>query len=206
MLKKRLLLWIGWIVLIPASHCIANPLTPAQQTLVTSCGACHGADGNTPVSQWPKLAGQYSNYTIKQIQDFKKGEQGPRYNPIMYPLVINLTDADIEALAQYYANLSPNIGAAQASLVKPGERIYQGGDISRGIPACSACHGPAGEGNAPAKFPRLSGQNSEYITTQLTAFKQAKRSNDPGSMMRTIAWRLTDEDIKALSSYISGLY
>lgn len=207
MIKKALPLGLCLItLLIHISNGMAQTLTSAQQTIITGCAACHGGDGNTTVSQWPKLAGQHTDYFIKEMQDFQKGAQGHRYSTIMSPLVINLNAEDIQALAQYYENLPTKIGAAQADFVKLATKLYQGGDRNRGIPACSACHGPAGEGNPLAKFPRLSGQNSEYTRTQLYAFKQGTRSNDPAGMMRTIASRLTDSEIQALSSYISGLY
>jgi cytochrome c553 len=168
------------------------------------CQACHGMDGNGIPGQpvWPKLAGQHPLYIYKQLQNFKANE---RWNPQMTPMAMPLTEEEMVNLAAYYSSLEQNGGTAEAELVALGEKIYRGGNPSTGVPACSGCHGPAGIGSNLAKFPRLSGQYSEYTDQTLKLWRSAERKNDPNGMMRGVAARLTDDEIAAVSAYIEGL-
>ncbi|MBS0286445.1 MAG: cytochrome c4 [Proteobacteria bacterium] len=170
-----------------------------------TCVACHGQDGNSTVPNWPKIAGQYENYLVKQLKDFRAGEKGPRYEGSMYGMVANLTDQDIADLAAFYANEKQTMGKAQDAYVALGQRIYRGGNVQTGVSACLACHGPEGKGNEAAKFPKLAGQHAVYIENQLIAFRDGKRKNSPNEMMESIAHRMSNEEIKAVSSYIEGL-
>lgn len=176
------------------------------QSKTEVCVACHGESGHSVVPNWPKLAGQHRAYLVKQMKDFKQGETGPRHDPSMLGMVINLTDQDIADIAAYYEEQTATIGKAKADQVALGEKIYRGGNPSTGVPACQACHGPSGLGNAPANYPRLSGQHADYIDLQLQAFKEGRRRNDPSGMMGEIARRMTEAEIKAVSSYVEGLH
>ncbi|HBG95253.1 MAG TPA: cytochrome c4 [Chromatiaceae bacterium] len=168
------------------------------------CQACHGLDGNGIPGQpiWPKLAGQHPNYIYKQLQNFKANE---RWNAQMSPMAMPLTEEEMANLAAYYSSLQQTGGTAEAELVALGEKLYRAGNPETGVPACSGCHGPAGLGSNLAKFPRISGQYSEYTDQTLKLWRSAERKNDPNAMMRGVAARLSDEEIAALSSYIEGL-
>lgn len=175
--------------------------------LISGCGVCHGKDGNSPVNKtWPKLAGQNANYLVKQLNDFCQRVKHVRYNPIMSTLVTALSEEEKIKIANYYAALSGNIDTAITKLLPLGQRLYRGGDFRKGIPACLACHGPAGLGNPPAGFPRLSGQHAAYVSSQLKAFREGIRTNDQLHMMITITQKMNDADIEAVANYISGLY
>lgn len=171
-----------------------------------TCIACHSVDGNTVTPIWPKIAGLSESYALKQLLDFQKGEAGPRYNPTMYGIVQNLNKQDLEDLAAYYATQTMTIGEAQPDQVALGQAIYRGGNLVTGVPACAACHGPTGNGNSLALFPKLSGQNSAYIVEQMSNFKNNKRSNDPNHIMSDIAAKMTDKEIEAVASYVAGLH
>ncbi|WQG59426.1 cytochrome c4 [Pseudomonas sp. RTB3] len=178
----------------------------AGQTKIAVCGACHGPDGNSPVPNFPKLAGQGERYLAKQMHDIKDGK---RTVLEMTGLLANSSDQDIADLAAYFAAQKGSVGAADPKLVARGEKLFRGGDLSKGLPACTGCHAPDGTGNAAAGFPQLSGQYAQYTAKQLTDFRKedAGRANDGEAMtMRTIARKLSDEDIAALSSYIEGLH
>lgn len=175
----------------------------AGKAASTTCAACHGADGNSSNPVWPKLAGQGEPYLIKELHDFKSGK---RKNPIMNPMAASLSDQDIANLATYFNSQKRTLGAADPKLVEVGQKIYRGGDAQSGVPACMACHGPAGEGNPQARYPALGGQHAEYVAAQLKAFRSGQRANDPASMMRTIAARMTDSQIDAVASYVQGLH
>lgn len=167
-----------------------------------ACAACHGADGNSAAPTFPKLAGQGANYLAKQLADFKSGE---RKNAIMQGQVAALSDADMTNLAAYYASQTPKLGKTKPEFVELGEKLYRGGNTKSGVPACMSCHGPKGVGNAPAKFPALRGQFAGYTESTLKAFRNGERSNDAGQMMRNIAAKMSNDEIKAISEYVVGL-
>ena len=178
----------------------------AGQVKAAVCGACHGPDGNSPAPNFPKLAGQGERYLSKQMHDIKDGK---RTVLEMTGLLTNLNDQDLADLAAYFASQKGSVGAADPKLVARGEQLFRGGNLEKGLPACTGCHSPNGAGNAAAGFPHLSGQHATYIAKQLTDFRkeEAGRANDGDAMtMRTIARKLSDEDIAALSSYIQGLH
>lgn len=171
------------------------------------CAACHMADGNSTQAANPKLAGQIPEYLYKQLSNFKpKGDKKPeRENAIMAGMVANLSDADMRNIAAFYAaqTLQPE-AAGDKALAALGQKIYRGGNLESGVAACAGCHGPTGAG-MPVLFPRLSGQFAEYIEAQLKGFRTGARDNDPNGMMRGVAVRMTDREIKAVSEYIAGL-
>ncbi|MDF2446919.1 MAG: cytochrome c4 [Moraxellaceae bacterium] len=191
----------------------------AGQGKAAACGACHGADGNSMAPTFPRLAGQNARYTFKQLQDFKAGR---RMNPTMQGMAAPLSEQDMADLAAFYADQKSGAGMAKAELAKKGEKIYRGGNSDTGLAACAGCHNPAGKGNAPAGFPRVGGQHADYIKAQLQAFRAAgrndtvadpaqKRVNDAAKAgelgpMQMVAAKLSDEEIEAVSSFISGLH
>jgi cytochrome c553 len=185
----------------------AKMLEKTFDDILAGCEVCHGINGNSTANEnWPKLAGQNINYLIKQMQDFKPNAKFARENPIMNSLIVALSEEEKIKIANYYASLVGTIDTAQNNLLSLGQRIYRGGDSSKGVPACLACHGPAGLGNPPAGFPRLSGQHARYIAVQLKAFRDDKRKNDKYQMMPIISKKMNDTEIIAVSNYISGLY
>lgn len=170
------------------------------------CAGCHGEDGNSAAPVNPKLAGQHVEYLIKQLNDFKPGEDGKaaaRSNAIMMGFAAQLSPQDMLNVASYYAGQALKPSASRdPELVELGRRIYRGGIAAKGVPACAACHGPAGDG-LPAQYPSLHGQFSEYTEAQLIAFRDGSRGNNVP--MKDIALRMTDPEIKAVSDYIAGL-
>ncbi|MDP2155564.1 MAG: c-type cytochrome [Sulfuricella sp.] len=175
----------------------------AQQIVNTVCVACHGADGNSPAPANPKLASQHPDYLDKQMANFKSGE---RKSAIMAGMAAMLTPEDMKNVAAYFGGQKPAPAAAKdKALVAQGEKIYRGGVAAMGVPACSGCHGPAGSG-IPAMFPRLAGQHGEYIVAELIKFRSGERANDPAKMMQMVAMKMSDQDMKAVAEYISGLH
>ena len=172
------------------------------------CAACHGADGNSTISVNPKLAGQHPEYIYKQLSNFKgkDGKPAERVIPIMGGMAAGLSDADMRNVAAYYASQTQTPATAKGNResIELGQKLWRGGDQSKGLPACSGCHGPAGAG-LPAMYPRIGGQHADYTEAQLKAFRVGERANDPAKMMRMIAVKLTDAEIKAVSDYAAGL-
>lgn len=175
----------------------------AGQAKAITCSACHGADGNSLNPEWPSLAGQHESYTIKQLQAFKSGA---RQNVLMSSQAMGLSDQDMADLAAYFASQKAAKKTADAALVETGQQVYRGGNKETGAPACLACHGPDGLGNITAAWPTVAGQHASYTAAQLAAYRSGERSTDGDTqIMRNVASRLTDDEIKAVASYIQGL-
>lgn len=182
-------------------------LAKAKQIAEGVCVACHGADGNSPAATNPHLAGQIPEYLQKQLSNFKSvnGKPPVRENPIMGGMAAGLSDEDVKSLAVYFSQqkLKPAAGTDE-KLIAEGQKLWRMGDFDKGVPACAGCHGAAGAG-LPAQYPRLSGQYSEYTETQLKSFRLGERANDVEKVMRTIAAKLSDRQIKAASEYAASL-
>ncbi|MGI3129161.1 c-type cytochrome [Halopseudomonas pachastrellae] len=175
----------------------------AGQGKVAVCGACHGADGNSPAPNFPKLAGQGEQYLLKQLTDIKEGR---RTVIEMTGMLDGLNEQDMADIAAYFASQSMTLGAADPALAERGEAIFRGGNLETGLPACTGCHSPTGKGNPPASYPRLAGQHATYTAKQLTDFREGNRTNDgEAAIMQTVSSRLSNKDIEAVSAYIQGL-
>jgi len=143
------------------------------------CAACHGQEGVSINPIWPNLAGQHAG---------------------------NLNEQDMEDLALFYESQKTHSGSTPKKYLNRGEQLYRGGDFSKHITACIACHGPKGTGNGQAGFPSLSGQNAAYTILQLQYFKTLKRKNDLNAIMRDISARMSIEDMEAVANYVAGLH
>ena len=187
----------------------ADKADPAKGQVIATqvCVACHSADGNSSAPANPKLAGQIPEYLHKQLVNFKPqdGKKATRDNPVMSAMATNLSPEDMKNLAAYYAGqkLKPAT-AKDKSLVAAGQKLWRGGNAETGVPACAGCHGPSGSG-IPVMFPRIAGQFAEYIEAQLKAFQGGQRANDPSGMMRGVAARMTEKEMKAVAEYAAGL-
>lgn len=196
---------LGALLAFAGTSARAQDKPPAQVSQV--CAACHGADGNSTAPANPKIAGQFSEYLEKQLRDFmpQSGKKPRRESAVMNGMVANLSDTDVQVLASYYAAqaFKPAV-ASDKALASEGQKLWRGGDVAHGLPACAGCHGPSGAG-IPAQYPRLGGQYAEYVAAQLQAFRSGARANDPSGMMRGVAAHLTDAQIRALAEYVAGL-
>src|SRR5688500_8630353 len=147
----------------------------AGRTKSATCAACHGADGNSVTPDWPMLAGQHASYIVRQLQAFKDGE---RTDVTMKPFADMLSEQDMLDVAAYFAAQTPTPKGADPTLVSLGQQIYRGGVPGRGVAACIACHGPEGNGNPLAAYPRISGQHAAYTTKQLNLYRSGDRRSD----------------------------
>ena len=181
---------------------VSNASPTNGKNLSQPCAACHGSDGNSINPIWPKLAGQHASYITKQLKNFK---EGGRVNAQMTAMVAALSQQDMEDLGAYYEGQQNSLGYAKPESIDLGQKIYRAGDHNTGLPACMACHGPAGSGNPGALYPAIRGQHTEYTATQLKMFKSGERNNDVNSVMRSIAVLMTEAQISAVSEYIQGL-
>lgn len=182
--------------------CVSVPMTSqAGAPPNPLCAGCHNEDGNSAVPDFPKIAGLDASYISKQILDFKKFK---RVSEIMGPMATQIADSEIEEIAAYYSKQKRSPGeVTDKNLAAQGQLIYTDGIVNSAVPACSGCHGEKGEG--ADKFPRLAGQHAAYLNTQLLNFKNDVRNNDAKKVMRAIAQRMTEQEIKAASEYITSL-
>ena len=187
----------------PAKRDVAKGQAIASQI----CAACHAADGNSAAAANPKLAGQFYDYLHKQLVSFKAqdGKKAARDNAVMAGMVANLSAAEMQNVAAFYASQKLKPAAAKdKELATLGQKVYRGGNTATGVAACAGCHGPSGAG-IPAQYPRISGQFAEYVEAQLKAFRTGARANDPNGMMRGVAARMTDREIQGVAEYVAGL-
>jgi cytochrome c553 len=170
------------------------------------CGACHGPGGNSSNPEWPKLAGQHAAYTYHELVELKSGA---RKNPVMNAQAAPLSDQDMKDLAAYFAAQKPTPGVASPDAVAVAQKLYRAGDAARALPACAACHGPQGAGNAAALYPRIGGQHAKYTANVLRQFRSMAGQPIPHAGFQTmsaVATKLTDAEIEALASYVNGLH
>jgi cytochrome c553 len=189
----------------------------AGATKAGVCAACHGVDGNAADPQYPKLAGQHERYIARHLALYKSGE---RSNPIMLGFAAPLSPQDMRDIGAHFAGQKALPGIADETVISEGpnegrkffevgQRLWRGGDAERGIPACMACHGPAGDGNPGPAYPALAGQHAIYTAQQLTAFRDGQvfgSGDNANAVMAGVSKYLTDEEIQALASYVQGLY
>ncbi|MEZ5463546.1 cytochrome c [Dokdonella sp.] len=177
----------------------------AGASKAAACGACHGMDGNSVDPTYPKLAGQNEAYIVRQLKHFKSGE---RANPIMAPFAMTLSEQDMHDLGAYFAGKQATPGQTDEVFVERAQLLYRSGDAKLGVPACMACHGPAGRGIAGAAYPQLSGQWTDYVMAKFGEWRGGTvwGSDENAKIMPDIAKRLSEEDVAALASYAQGLH
>ncbi|PAV25658.1 cytochrome c553 [Tamilnaduibacter salinus] len=185
------------------AHADGDP--QAGKKMAGVCAGCHGQNGAEPVQPaYPKLSGLGENYLYKQLKLIQSGD---RQVMEMTGILDGMNDQDLQDLAAYFDQQQMPIGKADPELVDRGRKLYRGGDLSKDLAACAGCHNPQGQGNEPAAFPRLSGQTPGYVEAQLKAYRDGERdAGGNAQIMMDIASRLSDEDIKALAAYVSGLH
>ncbi len=188
---------------LSAGAVMAQGSAEAGRGKVATCAACHGASGNDSLlPNVPKLGGQGERYLLKQLQDIKADT---RKVPLMAGQLTALSDQDLADIAAYFASLDRPVGATEESKLALGRELYRAGNAKIGAAACTACHQPDGKGLAAAGYPSLTGQDTAYVEQQLKSFRARERMNDDAEVMRSIAERLSDAEIAAVASYVSGL-
>ncbi|MGY1489904.1 c-type cytochrome [Methylobacillus pratensis] len=180
-----------------------NPQSGETKSREELCQGCHGEQGNSTSAEFPRLAGQYADYIIKQFRDFRSGA---RRHHVMNAVAGSISDEDLKDIAAYFASRE----RARAREKKPNdiaERLYRTGDRKRSILACSSCHGSAGQGSYAGgeSFPVIAGQHKLYLREQLLKWRSGERKNSPGGVMTVVAESLRDEEIEALAEYISSM-
>lgn len=205
---------LGTLAVLLSTSALAAGDADSGSTKVAVCAACHGAEGNSAAGIYPNLAGQGEKYLLKQLEDVKSGAR-----PIleMTGMLAVFNDQDLADIAAYYASQQAVVLGSQAladeaydlspeEFLALGEKVFRGGNLKTGVASCTGCHSPAGTGNAPAAYPSIAGQHSDYIIKQLKSFQNNLRTNDgEGKIMRAVAAPMSDLEIRAVANYVSGL-
>ena len=192
---------------LPETFISGDPSVGAQ--LVDSCAACHGVDGNSISTDWPKLSGQNQRYLYEQLKYFRDGS---RMNALMMsvtPYLQTLSDDDLKHISAFYSQYNSTTGQAKndEDFLALGTQLYRFGNIKKQIPACTSCHAVYGQGNSLAGYPSVAGQQVGYLTSTLKAYRSQERNSGESSLvMQSIAANLTDYEIDALANYMHGLY
>lgn len=171
----------------------------AKQIVAEKCHLCHGSEGESSSAIYPRLAGQHAEYIAKQLADFKAG----RRTGTMNEMAADLTEEEMLALGHYFASKPPKSHRVRDKAFEAvGYYLYHKGNSYSGVAACKSCHGEAGKGTQ--NLPRLAGQHKRYLVGQLQDFNKRARTND-NAVMHSIASKLTEFEMQALASYISGM-
>ena len=212
-MKRSFLTLICLMASLSATQALATGDAAAGESKVAMCSGCHGSDGNSMVSAFPKLAGLGEKYMTQQLRLIKSGE---RVIVEMTGMLIASSDQDLQDMAAFYDSKTRQVSGAQditlVGISNPeealdyGENVYRGGNMKTGVASCTGCHSPSGNGNGPAGYPGLGGQHADYIAKQLLAYRRGERaSGGNASIMQGVAANLSDKEIKAVANYISGL-
>ena len=183
----------------------ANPAVPASVLALQVCSNCHGVTGSSVSPNFPNLAGQTETYFVAQLNGYRSHRRrDPAGFEYMWGLSRSLTDEQIKGLAAYYASQSPEARKIEGdrSRFESGRKIFANGVTENGVPACSTCHGPEAKGNAT--FPRLAGQHADYVVKQLLVFQRTD-DRPEGGVMKTVAHKLSGQDIQAVADYLQAL-
>jgi cytochrome c553 len=185
------------------SRDLGNPAVPGQVLAEQVCSLCHGVDGNSVSPAFPRLAGQQATYLKSQLVAFRSHHRAdPAGTEYMWGLSHHLSDAQIAALADYYSKQTPRgyRRSADPQLLAEGKAIFEQGVAAQDVIACSACHGPKGQGIEA--FPRLSHQHADYLIKQLNIFQYTE--GRPGTPMTTVSHPLTGSNKQAVAVYLEA--
>jgi cytochrome c553 len=202
MMNKSAYWVVATLAMLATTSVLADDTTRLEKMVDRLCSACHGQDGNSISSNYPKLAGLPAKYTEEQLRSFRDRTRSDKDAvDAMWGWARSLTDQDIKEIGGYYEAQKRTSGEpGTEELTGKGGDIYKNGMTDKGVPPCGACHGAQGEGQG--ETPRLAGQHARYLVRQLKVFRSMER---PAAVaMHAIVTPLTDSDIDALATYLQS--
>jgi len=210
LMSRRMRLMVAAVALggftagVQAAGMIGDPVAGEEKAGL--CGGCHGFDGNSEDATYPRLAGQYAGYIVKQVKDFQKGHRANNDTMAGMAAMVASTE-DAKDIGSYFSTkeMKGALTKADKKLVAAGKKIFLEGNPKTGLYGCVNCHGERGKGKSAkiSTFPRIGGQHRDYLLKQLNDFRSGARANDPGSMMVGIAKKLSENELKAVAEYLS---
>lgn len=192
--------------------CLYSVIAQAQQPGKTppeivrsSCYMCHSTHGNDPdLAFIPRLAAQNQVYIEEQLKAFRDGSRAdPPATIYMWPIAQGLSEKQIKQTAEWFSTQAPAEPFPPDSSANEGRAIFLNGVLKADVPACASCHGPQADGNGI--FPRLAGQNAQYLLAQLRYFRSGVRNDKNADIMKQVALHLTDSQMNAVANYLSSL-
>jgi cytochrome c553 len=193
---------LGVLALIGGLAAVGVPVRGANveagRRKAEACVACHGPDGNASNPAVPSLAGQPALYLHWQLLHYRDRR---RADPQMSPFAANLSDADMEDLAAYFAAQRPATPGGHDRPARDRAREAAGRKVAEAH-RCAACHGPGLVGQK--HIPRLVGLPFGYLLKELRGFKAQTRADVDGTMTMAVQ-PLSEEDIENLAHYLAHL-
>lgn len=188
------------MALAVAVSLLATPALAADGRQVfedRGCTACHGEDAKTPLEPgYPRLAGQNADYAFNQMMDIKGGK---RVNGLtadtMAPILEDMNEAEIRAVADYLFSLGPIAGKGEAG---DGKKLYM-------TKTCVACHGKDGTKPIMKNYPYIAGQEKQYLVTQMHDIKSGARANGNANAMQAVMHLVTDDEIAAVAEFLANV-
>lgn len=190
---------------LPRSRDLANPGVSGKVLAEQVCSNCHGRAGTATSPNFPNLAAQQKAYLVAQLKAFRAhSRRDPAGYEYMWGISRSLTDAQIDALADYYWAQDPPRQRPESppAMVEAGRVLFERGDPAKAVPACTSCHGAKGSGSAA--FPRIAGQHADYVRKQLEVFQRTDERPE-GAVMKTVAHALSKDEIDAAAAFVQTL-
>lgn len=160
------------------------------------CVYCHGPAGKEPaLPVYPKLAGQNVDYLVQQALDIQSLDRSNGYTGMMQPAVVNVSEDQFTQIAEYLATVRREPGDKTAP---EGKTLY----LEKG---CAGCHGQAAEKPVLSLYPKLAGQNKDYLVDQILQIKNGERSNGSSAAMSALVATLSDAEVHRIAEYLSEL-
>jgi len=185
-----------------------DPVAGREKAESERCIECHGVDGqgaghaNSAEGKFAKLAGQYPDYILKQIRDFRSGA---RKHDQMAIMARSVSDEDVLDIAAYFSSQT-RMNGQDGDQHELGKELFEKGDPARGVLSCVSCHGTQGEGLGSNRMaPVIGGQEWRYLDKQLRDWRAGDRRNSADGVMNKTTSALTDKEIEALADYLSGI-
>jgi cytochrome c553 len=188
--------WRPLVVGLAAAALCASAALAQKMPLderIELCGSCHGEDGNSRTENIPSLAGQPEFFIMNQLFLMR---EGVRRIEVMIPLVKDLADEDLTALARHYSALAPK---ASDEAIDPA-LVRRGGELASRL-RCGTCHLPELVG--VEQMPRLAKQRVDYTIHALEEFRDNTRSG-ADTLMSNVVIGLSDADLTALAHYAAS--
>jgi len=191
----RMLSAVRVVVLVGAVFAAA-PAAYAQISAqrLALCAACHGADGNSQIKGIPSLAAQPKLFLETQLVLIR---EGVRDIPSMKGMLNGVSDAEVTALAQYYADKP----LAPVPTDRDAEVFARGGKLAEGM-RCGICHLPTYLGRE--QIPRLAGQREDYLLLSMQQFKNNQAIGRDSNMAASV-YGVSDQDLQDISYYLARL-
>ncbi|MAW34733.1 MAG: cytochrome c family protein [Gammaproteobacteria bacterium] len=160
----------------------------SPEELSSTCLGCHGVvsyNNIYPTYKVPKLGNQHKDYIVAALKAYRSGE---RSHTTMKAHAANLSDLDIDKIADYFSSFKAKIATPED--VKMIDEAN----------SCVGCHGVDGNSEVPT-FPRIAGQYEDYLYQSLKSYKNGKRNN---AIMNGVASTLNDDQMRKLSKYFAS--